>query len=421
MQIRFREGCRCGRTNIETRTGKLKGAEHPVPSVEVSWMPDDEAKPRRSNRPPPISGVETSVTVIIGRAEKGPLNKPIQVLGAETFDDHFTKVGPYFDLARAVRLFFINGGRKCHVVRVASREDPNAAPAPRDYRDALDSLAIELPEFNLMAIPHDPGVDNATRREIHRLASRYCRERRAFLLVDAPPEWAGLVDVEDTWSDLGVARQREGMALESAAMFYPRVMMEEDGQEVPAGPSGAIAGLISRFDRKKGMWTPPAGREATILGLSRLEHETTEEDATLFANQGVCVLRTIPEAIVSWGARTMAAHTGSWWKFIPIRRLAIFVERSIKQSIGWVAEEPNDPLLWGAIQHTVNEFLMKLWKVGALEGERKAEAYFVRCDDSTTSPDLIELNMVRFYVGIAPVRPEEFMVLEFTEPCGRLT
>jgi phage tail sheath protein FI len=270
-----------------------------------------------------------------------------------------------------------------------------------------------------MAIPHDPGVGNATRREIHRLASKYCRERRAFLLVDAPPEWAGLVDVEDTWSDLGVARQREGLALESAAMFYPRVLVEEDGQEVPVGPSGAVAGMMARFDRKKGMWTPPAGREATILGLSRLEHETTEDDATKFANEGVCVLRTLPEAIVSWGARTMAGHTNSWWKFIPVRRLAMFIERSIQQGTTWVANEPNDPLLWQAVQKNVSEFLYMIWKVGALEGKKRSEAFFVRCDDSTTPPDLIELNMVRFHAGFAPVRAEEFMVLEFTQPCGR--
>lgn len=374
---------------------------------------------RRSSGPPKIHGVPTSETVFIGRAEKGPLNTPVTVYEPEEFDRAFADVGPYFDLARAVRLFFANGGRKCHVVRVASREDPKAAPRPIDYRDALDALAIELPDFNLLCIPHDPAVGNATRREIHRLASRYCREHRAFLLIDAPPEWAGLVDVRDPWSDLGVSRQREGLALESCAMFYPRVLVAEDGQEVPVGPSGAVAGLIARFDRKRGMWQPPAGRDATILGISRLEHETTEEDATRFANEGVCVLRTLPEAVVSWGARTMAGHTGSWWKFIPIRRMAMFVERSIQEGTKWVAREPNDPLLWHAVQRNVEEFLKMLWKVGALEGATREEAYFCRCDDQTTTPDLMELNLVRFHVGFAPVRPEEFMVLEFTQPCGR--
>jgi hypothetical protein len=382
-------------------------------------MPEEGTEENRSSAPPPIKGLETAATVFIGRTEKGPLSTPVQCLSFEAFQDHFCKIGPYFDLARAVHLFFINGGRKCHVVRVASREDEAAAPTPRDYRDALDTLAIELPEFNLMAIPHDPGVGNATRREIHRMASKYCRERRAFLLVDAPPEWAGLVDVQDTWSDLGVARQREGMALESAAMYYPRVLVEEDGQEVPVGPSGAIAGLMARLDRKKGMWTAPAGREATILGISRLEHETTEEDATKFAKEGVCVLRTLPEAIVSWGARTMAGHTGSWWKFIPVRRLAIWVERSIRKGTTWVEYEPNDETLWAALQKNLDAFMMMLWKVGALEGKKRGEAYFVRCDETTTTRNMRGLNMVRFHVGFAPVRPEEFMVLEFTQPCGR--
>ncbi len=382
-------------------------------------MPDEGTEERRSGAPPPIRGLETASTVFIGRAEKGPLNTPVQCLSPEAFADHFCQVGPYFDLARAVNLFFTNGGRKCYVVRVASREDEKAAPAPVDYRDALDSLAIELPEFNLMAIPHDPGVANATRREIHRMASKFCRERRAFLLIDAPPEWAGLVDVQDTWSDLGVSRQRAGMALESCGMFYPRVLVEEEGQEVPVGASGAVAGLIARFDRKKGMWTPPAGREASILGISRLEHETTEEDATKFAREGVCVLRTLPEAIVSWGARTMAGHTSSWWKFIPVRRLAIWVERSIRNGTTWVEHEPNDPLMWAALQSNLDEFMKKLWKVGALEGKERSQAYFVRCDESTTSRNMIALNMVRFHVGFAPVRPDEFMVLEFTQPCGR--
>ena len=115
----------------------------------------------------------------------------------------------------------------------------------------------------------------------------------------------------------------------------------------------------------------------------------------------------------------MAGHTGSWWKFIPIRRLAMFVERSIQEGTTWVASEPNDVLLWQAVQRNVEEFLRMLWKVGALEGATREEAYFCRCDDQTTTPDLMDLNMVRFHVGFAPVRPEEFMVLEFTQPCGR--
>jgi phage tail sheath protein FI len=373
-----------------------------------------EVSEEKPSWPPPIRGIPTSVTVFIGRAEKGPLNTPVLCHDPAEFDFAFTEVGPHFDLARAVRLFFTNGGRKCHVVRVANRDDHSVAPAPNDYRDAMDSLAIEMPQFNLMVIPHDPAVNNATRREIHQLASKFCRDKRAFLLLDAPPEWAGLVDVEDEWSDLGVARQRDGMALESCAMFYPRVLVEEEGQEVPVGAAGAIAGLIARFDRKKGMWVPPSGREATILGITRLEHETTEDDASKFGKEGVCVLRTLPEAIVCWGKRTMAGHTGSWWKFIPVRRMAMFIERSIMQGMDWVESERNDPLLWQTIQKNVEEFLKILWKVGALEGKTAEEAYFCRCDDETTTTEALLKGLVHYHVGFAPVRPEEFMVLEFT-------
>jgi phage tail sheath protein FI len=201
-------------------------------------------------------------------------------------------------------------------------------------------------------------------------------------------------------------------------MFYPRVMVRDGDAEVPTGCCGAMAGLMTSFDDAHGVWTPAAGLDAIIAGINGLEYETTEDDASLFGNEGVDVLRTLPEGIVCWGARTMAGHTGSWWKFIPVRRLALFVEQSVERGIEWVAGEPNDALLWQGIQASVGAFLDDIWKRGALEGDTAEQAYFVKCDAETTNPEVIARGQVHFQVGFAPMRPEEFMVLEFTRSTG---
>lgn len=374
--------------------------------------------PVASRAPPPTRRLEptpTSVTIFIGRTASGPMFTPVACQSLQDYDSTFSPTNPHGDLSRAVRLFFHNAGPRCHVVRIRNREvQEDRPPRAADYRDVLVAISIEVPDFNLLVLPRDDGVDPATQQEIWRMASHFCREKRAMLLIDAPSEWAGLVDVQDAWSDLGILRIREGLALESAAMFYPRVMVRDGDAEVPTGCCGAMAGLMTSFDDAHGVWTPAAGLDAVIAGIKGLEHETTEDDASLFGSEGVDVLRSLPEGIVSWGARTMAGHTGSWWKFIPVRRMALFVEQSIERGIEWVASEPNDALLWQGIQANVGSFLDDIWKRGALEGDTAEKAYFVKCDAETTTEDDIARGQVHFHVGFAPMRPEEFMVLEFT-------
>ena len=368
------------------------------------------APPTRRLEPTPTSG-----TIFLGRGASGPMFTPVACQSLHDYDSTFSQTNLQCDLSRAVRLFFHNAGPRCHVVRIRNREtEEDRPPRAADYRDALVAISIEVPDFNLLVLPRDDGVDPATQQEIWRMASHYCREKRAMLLIDTPIEWAGLVDVKDAWSDLGIRRVREGLALESAAMFYPRVMVRDGDSEVPTGCCGAMAGLMTSFDDAHGVWTPAAGLDAIIAGINGLEYETTEDDASLFGSEGVDVLRTLPEGIVCWGARTMAGHTSSWWKFIPVRRLALFVEQSIEGGIEWVAGEPNDALLWQGIQACVGSFLDDIWKRGALEGDTAEKAYFVKCDAETTTPEAIARGQIHFQVGFAPMRPEEFMVLEFT-------
>ncbi len=364
---------------------------------------------------PRLEPTPTSVTIFIGRAASGPMFTPVACESLHDYDSTFLPTNPHGDLSRGVRLFFHNAGPRCHVVRIRNRDsDEDRPPRAADYRDALVAISIEVPDFNLLVLPRDDAIDPATQQEIWRMASHFCREKRAMLLIDAPHEWAGLVDVQDAWSDLGILRVREGIALESAAMFFPRVMVRDGDAEVPTGCCGAMAGLMTSFDDAHGVWTPAAGLDAIVAGINGLEHQTTEDDASLFGSEGVDVLRTLPEGIVCWGARTMAGHTGSWWKFIPVRRMALFVEQSIEQSIGWVANENNDPLLWQGIQASVGSFLDDIWKRGALEGDTAEKAYFVQCDGETTTEEDIAMGKIHFHVGFAPLRPEEFMVLEFT-------
>ena len=250
------------------------------------------------------------------------------------------------------------------------------------------------------------------------MASHFCRDRRALLILDSPPEWFNEVDPFDEWSDLGLVRIRQGLALESVAMFHPRVVVEMEDARVPAGASGAVAGLLARFDVTKGLWVPPSGPDANILGVVGLDGMPDDSLADVFNAEGVCCLRSSEEGVINWGARTMAGSTDHPWRFIPVRRLALNIERSIRQGTGWVGEERNDPLLWEGVQREVGAFLEGLWAKGALEGSEPDEAYFVRCGMDTMAEEDVGSGIVRFKVGFAPMRPKEFYILDFEHQVG---
>jgi hypothetical protein len=183
-----------------------------------------------------------------------------------------------------------------------------------------------------------------------------------------------------------------------------------DGRQL--APSGTVAGVIARVDRERGVWKAPAGQDAALRGVS-LGATLSDAETEALVPEGVNVLRAFPGgAPVVWGARTL--DTDGDQKYVPVRRLVLFLERSLLDGLRWVAFETNDETLWAAVRSSVDAFLAGLWRAGAFQGTAPRQAWFVRCDRTTmTAVDMAE-GRLNLLIGVAPTRPAEFVILTLT-------
>lgn len=291
------------------------------------------------------------------------------------------------------------------------------APGQTDYEGdpvthtgfyALDKVDL----FNLMILPGDREYDVVN---VQGAASTYCVTRRAFLLLDAPASWtANDHPIADA---IMVNNFRVGVSKQHSAVFYPRVEYSDAGIKKLIGPSGMIAGLMARTDSQRGVWKAPAGVEADLRGLTDLEINMTDMENGVLNKLGVNCLRKFPNGIVSWGARTLDGNDdfGSEWKYIPIRRLALFLEESLFRGTKWVVFEPNDEPLWAKIRMNITAFMMGLFRQGAFQGSTPDKAFFVKCDGETTTANDRNLGIVNIQVGFAPLKPAEFVIISIQQ------
>lgn len=281
---------------------------------------------------------------------------------------------------------------------------------------AFDAIIPEL--FNLMAIPEAPSMSDkgfAT----YAAAGAYCRDALAFLLVDHP-EAHDAVEKIGGWDIAG----RLGADLaRSAAICFPRLVKADPlGGTRAMQASGAIAGVMARIDSQRGVWKAPAGLDASIGGVVPTVGMTDKQQAGL-NRSGINCVRVKPGAgTVQWGARTLAGSDilASEWKYVPVRRTALMIEQTLKNSLGWVVFEPNDESLWGDIRLNVGAFMQSLFEQGAFQGTTAREAYLVKCDGETTSQQDVNSGIVNILVGFAPLKPAEFVVVRLTQLAGRL-
>jgi uncharacterized protein len=282
---------------------------------------------------------------------------------------------------------------------------------------ALDLVDL----FNLMVIPRDSNLSEDDYRSLWGPASAYCAEHRAFLIIDPPDSWwKSYANV--TNASKGIRKLRIGVVKDHAAVFYPRIVVRENGLQKKVGPGGAIAGLMSKTDSERGVWKAPAGTEADIIGISGVEINITDPENGVLNKEGVNCLRLFPVGIVNWGSRTMdgADDFGSEWKYIPIRRLALFIEESLFRGTKWVVFEPNDEPLWAKIRMNVGAFMKRLFRQGAFQGDTPDKAYFVKCDGETTIQADRNLGIVNIIVGFAPLKPAEFVIIKIQQIPGEL-
>jgi phage tail sheath protein FI len=268
--------------------------------------------------------------------------------------------------------------------------------------------------FNLLCLPAivdgtgfttDGMVTSALSQAI-----AYCDERRAFFIVDIPSTINSVQGVQD-WVNA------HGIRDKNAAVYFPRLVTPDplnNFRDKSVGASGTMAGLYSRTDVTRGVWKAPAGIDATLSGVTRLDVVLNDGQNGVLNPLGINCFRAFPVyGDVSWGARTLvgADVMASEWKYIPIRRLALMIEESLFRGTKWVVFEPNDEPLWAKIRQNVGAFMLQLFRQGAFQGSTPQTAFYVKCDGETTTANDRNLGVVNIEVGFAPLKPAEFVVI----------
>jgi phage tail sheath protein FI len=196
-----------------------------------------------------------------------------------------------------------------------------------------------------------------------------------------------------------------------------------DNQVEDFAPCGAVAGVFARTDAQRGVWKAPAGMEATLFGVPAFSVALNDGENGELNPLGINCLRTFPgSGQVVWGTRTRVGddRLASEWKYIPIRRLTLFLEESLYRGTQWVVFEPNDEPLWAKIRLNLRAFMNGLFRQGAFQGSTPDQAFFVKCDNETTTQADRNLGIVNIEVGFAPLKPAEFVVIKIQQIAGEL-
>ncbi|MGW7696703.1 phage tail sheath family protein [Streptomyces asiaticus] len=302
--------------------------------------------------------------------------------------------------------------------------EDGAPPGPRDLvgseadKTGLQALR-DIEDVNLLSLPELAGYESVGDMvTVLSAADRLCRERRIFLLVDAPSAWGS---VDAARAGIGAF---EPVRSDHAALYFPQLRLTDPltGRLRAFPPSGALAGVMARTDGERGVWKAPAGTEARLAGVYSLAVQLTDRENGLLNPLGINCLRTFPVVgPLVWGARTLrgADAQSSEWKYVPVRRLALHIEESLRRGLQWVVFEPNTEQLWQQIRLNASGYLHTLFEKGAFKGGTPRQAYFVKCDKDTTTDEDIANGIVNVVVGIAPVKPAEFVIVKIQQMAGQ--
>ncbi len=392
--------------------------EHHAPGLFIEEM---------SSGAKPIEGVPTSVAGIVGPTHQGPIRGTPEVV---TSLGEYTRVfGGAGDLsfgaeavpchtAHAARAFFDNGGKQLYVVRVVgggtastlaggAPGNDGIAPSAVDYAGARDEVsgstglcALEdVDNVSIVMVPAAAEGDAETHLAITRAMQSHCAKMRHRVGIVDPREGTSLSDVQAFRDHFDDSR---------LALYYPWVVVADPaGVERALPPSGFVAGIYARVDAMRGVHKAPAN--AVVHGARRFETKITRAQQEVLNPKGVNCLRSFPgRGHRVWGARTMSSDAD--WKYVNVRRYSLYLERSIERGTQWVVFEPNGEALWAQMREAVSRFLHDEWKNGRLVGSKPESAYFVRCDRTTMTQDDIDNGRLVCTVGVAVVRPAEFVI-----------
>lgn len=381
---------------MATLAGRASRPQHgPMPTYSAPGVFVEET----GFRTRAIEGVPTSVTAFLGPTLAVPIKRgehPLVTSFAEFtaiyggLDDLMLEGGgsaPNY-LAHAAKAFFDGGGQQLYVASTppgGSRDD---------YADALSGLE----DFTAIALVAAPG---AATHEVTRLLVDHVEapRRYRFAVLDAP-KGATVAEAQAF---------RAAYDSKHAALYFPWVMAADPrgGAQIALPPSGFACAILARTDAERGVWKTPANE--VVRGALGLERDIDTGMQEVLTPLGVnCIRKLTGRGIRIWGARTISSDPE--WKYVNVRRLVTYLEASLDTGLQWAVFEPNAPELWAKVAQTATDFLYNLWRDGGLLGAKVEEAFFVRCDHSTMTQADLDAGRLVCLIGVAPVRPAEFVI-----------
>ncbi len=390
----------------------------------------------------PIQAVGTSTAGFIGVAPDATahVNESMAINNWSQFvREYASKSTTSTPLSHSVFGFFMNGGQRCYVVNVGA---DGSLAGDKSGRKGI-KLFEQVDEIAIVAAP---GYADAASYEEVLSHCESLKDRVAIL--DAPQEVKDidLLKKVGTVSASGETPARGGRRPRDATtpapetptsepppaglkprlsdggfgcFYFPWIQVRDPlnpSRIVSVAPSGHLVGVFARTDSTRGVHKAPANEG--IRGALGLTYQVTKAEQGDLNQLGVNCLRFFPrEGIRIWGARTLA-DGASEWRYLNVRRLFNMIEESIVQSTRWVVFEPNTLTLWKSIRRDISAFLTRMWRDGALMGATPEEAFFVQCDEETNPPESIDAGLVVAVIGIAPVKPAEFIVFRIGQHAG---
>ncbi len=308
------------------------------------------------------------------------------------------------NLAHAVYGFFNNGGTRCYVVREAT--EANIALSALPKFEAIDEIAVVAA----------PGITSPAVRDAVVTHCNLTGDR--FAILDSGEDVGTGADLDLTLLDPSNTSNVLPDNSDYAGFYFPWIEVfdpADDGLRfVP--PSGHVAGIYARVDTERGVHKAPANEP--VRGALGLRYPLSKSQQDGLNPQGVNCIRDLNGNIRVWGARTIGGDANGEWKYVNVRRLFLFLRESIEEGTQWVVFEPNDSSLWAKITRNVTAFLTTVWRSGALFGTTPQEAFYVKCDHETNPPEERELGRVITEVGVAVVRPAEFVIFRISQWSG---
>jgi uncharacterized protein len=380
-----------------------------IPSPNPNYDPTQESSPE--NLP-----YITTAFAVSDRVKAGEVKLCTNFSDFKRFFGDFSTDAGQNTLAHAVYGFFNNGGTRCYVVRVVGESDITANFLQQTF-EAIDEIAIVAA----------PGViDDAVRDAIVTHCAEATQDRFAILdspeVVEAETQTTGVSFPDLTKLDPTNAQNILPNNSNYAAFYFPWIQVFDPARRITepnvngrkyVPPSGHIAGIYARVDSTRGVHKAPANEP--IFGALGLKYSLSRNQQDGLNPQGVNCIRDINGNIRVWGARTLGGDQNGEFRYINVRRLLLFLRESIDEGTQFAVMEPNDRNLWAKITRNVTAFLTTVWRSGALFGATPQEAFYVRCDETTNTPEDRELGRVVTEIGVAVVRPAEFVIFRLSQ------